>query len=313
VSSRVPPGPAQVAAKAAELRRLELLVTRKLDGLLSGEFLGRVAGPGTEPAAARPYVAGDDARKIDWSLTSRSLELQVRSTDADRELETWIVVDRSASLDFGTTEREKSEVAFATAAAFAFLAARHGNRVGVVVAGGERIERLGTASTRVTLLALLSRLYDVPRREGTPAPAASLERGLDDMIRARTRRGQVVVVSDFLDGGEWDRALRCLATRHDLVACQIRDPRELSLPPVGLVSMVDTETGRAVHVQTNSPRLRERYARAAQERQDRIASMIRSAGAQHLILSTDRDWLFDIVRFVVGRRRTRRAAAGRLS
>jgi uncharacterized protein (DUF58 family) len=137
--TRTTPGPADVAAKAAELRRLELLVSRKLDGLLSGEFLGRVTGPGSEPAAARPYVAGDDARKIDWNLTARSLDAQVRSTDADRELETWIVVDRSASLDFGTAQQQKSEVAFAAAAAFAFLAARHGNRVGMVVAGRDRI------------------------------------------------------------------------------------------------------------------------------------------------------------------------------
>lgn len=310
---RTAPGPAQVAAKAAELRRLELLVTRKLDGLLNGEFLGRVAGPGTEPAAARPYVAGDDARKIDWNLSARSLEAQVRSTDADRELETWIVVDRSASLDFGTADREKSEVAFAAAAAFAFLAARHGNRVGIVVAGGEKPERIGTASTRTTLLALLSRLYDMPRCEGTPARGADLEGALDDLVRAQHRRGQVVVVSDFLDHGDWDRALRRLTARHDVIASQIVDPRELALPPVGLVSMVDAETGRAVHVQTNSPRLRERYALAAKERQARITTMVRSSGAQHMSLSTDRDWLFDIVRFVVGRRQVRRAAAGRLS
>ncbi len=310
---RTTPGPAQIAAKAAELRRLELLVTRKLDGLLSGEFVGRFTGPGTEPAAARPYAAGDDARKIDWNLTARSLDAQVRSTDADRELETWIIVDRSASLDFGTTEREKRDVAFAAAAAFAFLAARHGNRIGIVVAGGDRVERLGTASTRTKLLALLSRLYDVPRREGIPNHGADLDGALDELARSQRRRGQVVVVSDFLDHGEWDRALRRLSARHDIVACQIVDPREHALPPVGLVSMVDTETGRAVHVQTNSPRLRERYEHAAKQRQDRIAQSIRSAGAQHVILSTDRDWLFDIVRFVVGRRQTRRAAAGRLS
>ena len=105
-----------LARKAAELRRLELLVTRRLDGLLSGEFLGRLPGPGTEPASARPYGAGDDARQIDWNLTARSLAPQIRTTDADRELETWIVVDRSASLDFGTTLCEKREVALAAVA-----------------------------------------------------------------------------------------------------------------------------------------------------------------------------------------------------
>src|SRR5689334_10981628 len=107
----------KVAAKAQQLRRLELLVTRRLDGLLRGEFLGLQPGPGTEPYGTRQYEAGDDARRIDWNLTARSLSPQLRTTEADRELSTWLVVDRSASMNFGTANSEKSEVAFASAAA----------------------------------------------------------------------------------------------------------------------------------------------------------------------------------------------------
>ena len=113
-------------------------MTRRLDGMLRGEFLGLQSGPGSEVSGARAYEAGDDSRWIDWNLTARSISPQVRTTEADRELQTWTVVDRSASMNFGTAEREKSEVAFAAAAAFGFLTARHGNRFGMLVAGRRR-------------------------------------------------------------------------------------------------------------------------------------------------------------------------------
>ncbi len=186
-------GVAPVARKAAELRRLELLVTRRLDGLLRGEFLGRTPGPGSEVAGARAYEAGDDSRWIDWNLTARSITPQVRTTEADRELQTWTVVDRSASMNFGTTEREKGEVAFAAAAAFGFLTARHGNRFGLLVAGGDSVRRLGPTSTRPELLATLSRLYDIPRRNERADGDADLTGTLDALERARPRRGQVIV------------------------------------------------------------------------------------------------------------------------
>ena len=201
-TDRLAEGVAPVARKAAELRRLELLVTRRLDGLLRGEFLGRQSGPGSEVAGARAYEAGDDSRWIDWNLTARSIAPQIRTTEADRELQTWAVVDRSASMSFGTGEREKTDVAFAATAAFGFLTARHGNRFGMLVSGGDDILRLGPTSTRPELLASLSRLYDVPRREQRSEHDTDLAATLHSLERARPRRGQVIVISDFLDDAE---------------------------------------------------------------------------------------------------------------
>jgi uncharacterized protein (DUF58 family) len=303
---------ASVVRKAAELRRLELLVTRRLDGLLRGEFLGVQSGPGTEFAGSRQYEAGDDARRIDWNLTARSLSPQLRTTEADRELQTWVIADCSASMYFGTADREKSEVVFAAAAAMGFLTARHGNRFGVFVAGGDGITRLGPTSTRAALLATLSRLYDVPRREEPPAPGADLAGTLAALERSRPRRGQIVVVSDFLDDSDWSAAMARLALGHQVMAVQIVDPRELELPAAGMLSLVDAETGRRLDVQSSSTALRERYAVAARERDDTIRRRIRDAGGSHLVLTTDRDWLLDIVRFVVGSRSVRRAASSSL-
>jgi uncharacterized protein (DUF58 family) len=302
---------APVARKAAHLRRLELLVTRRLDGLLRGEFLSQSSGPGSETAGSRPYEAGDDARRIDWNLTARSLGPQLRTTEADRELSTWVVVDRSASMNFGTTEREKSEVAFAAVAAFGFLTARHGNRFSVHVAGGERVQRLRPASTRPELLAAMSQLYDTPRLDARPNSDADLASALIELERSRPRRGLVIVISDFLDDGDWRRPLSRLALAHQVLAVQVVDPRELELPAAGMLSLIDTETGRQMHVQSSSPKLRERYAAAARERQERIRRDVLSAGGEHLVLSTDSDWLLDIVKFVASRRAYRRNALQR--
>ena len=292
--------------RAAALRKLELMVTRRLDGLVSGEYLGRLPGPGTDRVGARPLQAGDDARRIDWSLTARSLQPHVRTTDADRELETWIVADRSASLDFGTAEREKREVVLAAAAAFGALTTRGGNRLGMLITGGDALVRLEPVATRRGMLAGLARLYDAPRRTAAPGHGADLSGGLAQLDRLHRRHGQVVVLSDFLDDGDWVSSIRRLALRHQVLAVQVVDPRESELPAVGMLTMIDTETGRTIDVQTNAAGLRQRYAEAAKARHDGIARSIATAGAEHLVLSTDRDWLTDIARFVL-ERRTRRA------
>ncbi len=301
---------AGVASKAAELRRLELLITRRLDGLLRGEFRGIQPGPGTDFAGTRAYEAGDDARRIDWNLSARSLAPFIRTTDADRELQTWVVVDQSSSMNFGTVQHEKADVAFAAVAAFGFLNAQHGNQFGVVTTAGGSIRRLGPCSTRPALMALLSRIYDTRQTDDDAAPesAADLTAALGALERAHLRRGLIVVVSDFLDNGEWGTRLRRLAYAHDVLAVQIVDPRESELPAMGMLTLVDAETGRELTVQSNSPALRERYARAAERRQHAIATTITGAGSDHLVLSTEGDWLFDIARFVVRRRTFGRVA-----
>jgi uncharacterized protein (DUF58 family) len=294
-----------VAAKAATLRRLELDVTRRLDGLISGDYLAFAHGTGTEPAGARAYGPGDDARRIDWCLSARALTAQVRTTEADRELETWLIADRSPSLDFGTAQREKREVVLGAVAAFGFLGLRAGNRLGVISTGGDELLRIAARTGRVSLLAALSALYDTPRREAPPGPVADLHAALMRIERVQSRRGRIVVVSDFFEASDWAVPLRRLALHHQIIAVQVTDPRELELPDVGMLTVVDAETGRQLHVQTNSAGLREKYAAAAAQRDERIRGLIAETGAGHLRLSTDRDWLIDIARFVSRRRGAR--------
>ena len=171
----------------------------------------------------RPYGPGDEARRIDWNVTARSLAPQVRTTDPDRELETWIVVDRSASLDFGTTVQEKRDVALAATAAFGLLSLQGGNHVQFLVAGRDELERLKPASSRISIMAGLARLYDGARAERLPASGAALRDALETLARLRRRRGRGVVVSDLLDD-RWAQPLQAIAHPHLAIAVQIVDP-----------------------------------------------------------------------------------------
>ncbi|HXY93913.1 MAG TPA: DUF58 domain-containing protein [Acidimicrobiia bacterium] len=291
----------------ATLRRLELDVFRRLDGLLQGDHLGLVPAPGSEAGESREYTVGDDVRRMDWAVTARTTVPHVRDTIADRELETWVVVDRSASLDFGTAQYEKRDLALAMVAAVGFLTSRAGNRVGALVLGNDRMFSIPARAGRESMLALLHRIDSEPRAVDACAPVGDLKEALRRVAKLARRRGLVVVISDFLTSGDWQPALRALSVRHDVLAVEIVDPRELELPPVGLVTLVDTETGRRVEVQTASERVRARFAEAADRQRARIAQDIRAAGAEHVVLRTDRDWLLDLARFVSSRKRRRSA------
>lgn len=299
-------------------RRLELTVTRRLDGLLQGDHLGLVPGLGTEPADAREYQPGDDVRRIDWNLTARTSVPHVRDLVADRELTTWVLVDATASMDFGTGRIEKRDLAVAAVAAVGFLTDRIGNRLGVQILSAAGLRRIPPEGGRTHLLAVLRRLRTAPRTPpGAPA-TTSLSEAIALLRRTAHRRGLVVVVSDLLDGVDpngpeppWGRQLRLLRHRHQVLAIEVVDPRELALPDVGLLTVVDPETGRRGDIPTASRRLRARYEEAATAQREAVARILRRAGVAHLRLRTDGDWVRDIARHVLTARRLAGAAPAR--
>ena len=297
--------PATAVVDGAAARRLHLEVGRRLDGLLQGRHAGLLPGPGTEAAEARPYAPGDDVRRIDWAVTARTTETHVRDAVAERELETTLLVDLSGSMSFGTRHWEKRELALSVAAAFAHLGEGPGDRVGAVVLSPSGLSRVPPRAGRQAVLALLHTLLQVPRADGR---GPGLEAGLRAVLDPPRRRGLVVVVSDLLDVGgaaSWSAPLQRLATRHDVVVAEVDDPRELALPDVGVLRLVDPETGRELEVQTSDRRLRARYAAAAAARSAEHAAAVRGAGAGHLVLRTDTDWLRDLAAHLSRRRRTR--------
>jgi uncharacterized protein (DUF58 family) len=293
----------------AALRVLELTVRRRLDGLLQGNHIGLVPGPGSEPGDARPYQPGDDVRRMDWAVTARTTEPHIRMTEADRELETWVVVDLSASLDFGTAACEKRDLAVAATAAVAHLTRGGGNRIGALVATGERTVRIPARGGLAHARGLIRRVAQTPRApEGT---RGDLAEAIEQLRRPPRRRGLAVVISDFLGEQTWERPLRALSARHDLLAVEVLDPRDIELPEVGTVVLADPETGRQREVET-TPLLCREFAAAAAEHREQVASTLRRCGSAHLVLRTDRDWIADVVRFAVARKRQWSDAPGAL-
>ncbi|WP_245598483.1 DUF58 domain-containing protein [Glycomyces arizonensis] len=286
------------AADLRTLDRLQLLITRRLDGLLHGDYLGLLPGPGSEPGEAREYRPGDDVRHIDWPVTARTTVPHVRTTVADRELEAWLAVDLSPSLDFGTVNMLKRDLAVNAVAAFSYLAGRGGNRVGAVVTEGGRSKAIPPRPGRAGSRSLLRAVTELPRGTGP----GNLPELLDTTRRHTRRRGMAIVISDFIDEGDWPRELRRLSVRQQVLCVEVVDPAELRLPDVGVLDLIDPETGDHVEVQTAGARFRARYEAAAAEQRARIAAGIRGAGAAHLRLSTGADWLRDIAAFVAERR-----------
>ena len=297
--------PLHAERSGAALAKLQLLVTRRLDGLLQGDYLGLLPGPGSEAGESREYRPGDDVRRMDWPVTARTTVPHVRQTIADRELETWLAVDLSASLDFGTADCLKRDLAVAAAAAVTHLTVRGGNRIGAVVGSGpngERVKVLPARSGRKEAQGLLLTIARTPSRPGR----ADLGQLIEGLNRPPRRRGLAVIISDFLaNPAGWVQPLRRLGVRHDVVAIEVLDPRELELPNVGVLAVADPESGLVHEVQTADPKVRARYAAGAAAQRTAIAAAIRSAGAGHLRLRTDSDWILDIVRFVAAARHAR--------
>lgn len=301
-------GPAGQPGAREILRRLELDVTVRLDGLLHGDHLGLVPGHGSEPGETRRYLPGDDVRRIDWNVTARTQVPYVRQTIADRELETHVLVDLSPRLDFGTALCEKRDLALAAVAAVGLLTTKLGNRFGAVLASPTGITTVPAANGRSHLLSVLRRIQAHPRLDGG---APDLDRALDAMgALSINRRGLAVVVSDFLGTHDWLPGLRRLGARHEVFAIEIVDPRERELPDVGVLTVVDPVSGELRDVSTRSPKLRERYRQAAADQREAIAATIRSAGADHLVLDTGRDWVLDLARHVARRRHRAQVGAG---
>jgi uncharacterized protein (DUF58 family) len=286
------------------LRALELVVRRRIEGLLAGEHRTSALGGGSELAQIRPYEPGDDVRLIDWNATARTGEPHVRVEVAERALTTWLVLDTSPSMGFGTAERLKADVATGVGLAVGQLASRRGNRVGLLTFGDPGASSRPPRQGRAGLLGVLDELGREPDRGYVGA--TSLGEALARTARLARSRALVVVVSDFRGPRDWRDALLELAGRHDVVAVEIRDRREQELPDVGDLWLVDPETGSQLRVDTSRRALRERFAAAAAAEREELASALRAAGADHVVLDTAGDWLRPFALHLRGRKAVRR-------
>jgi uncharacterized protein (DUF58 family) len=291
------PGPGPVSTSS--LRALELSVGRRVDGLLAGDYRSAFAGVGSELFQVRPSEAGDDVRRIEWNVTARTGIPHVRVELAERVLVTWLVIDASASMSFGTADRRKADVAEGVAMAVGYAATRRGNRLGTIAFGAEPLVERPRQGRRA-LLDAMELLRGLP-----PAGTGTLREALELADRVTRQRALVVIVSDFRGPPDWRAPLLRLAGRHAVLAVEVRDPREQELADVGELRLVDPETGRQLRVDTSDRRLRERFATAAADERRALVASLSTAGAKHVALSTEGDWLRPLAGFLRRGRRTR--------
>ena len=246
-------GPGRLADGA--VTRLDLGLARRASGSLPGERRAPGVGAGTELAQLRPYEPGDDPRQLDPSASARTGIPHVRQHVPERALTTWIVLDLSASMAFGTGLRLKSDVAEGVASTVAQLAVRRGGRVALMTSGVPVTATLPPRSGRGAFAAV-RRLVGAGVAPDTAPAELPLPAALERVSRHARTRGLVIVISDFRDDG-WQAPLRALAQRHTVTAIEITDPREAELPDVGHLVLIDPETGRTVEADTASPRTRD--------------------------------------------------------
>jgi uncharacterized protein (DUF58 family) len=271
-----------------------------VDGLLAGDYRSAFAGIGSELWQVRPYEPGDDVRRIEWNTMARTGEPHVRVELAERVLVTWLVLDTSASMGFGTAERRKADVAEGVAIAVGYAATRRGNRLGTILFGDEP----SVTPPRQGRPALLRTLHLL--EELSVTGAGTLRDALELTDRVARQRALVVIVSDFRGPPTWRVPLLRLSGRHAVVAVEVRDPREEELADVGELRLVDPETGRQLRVDTGDRGLRERFAAAAADERRALVGLLSSAGVRHVALSTEGDWLRPLAAFLRRRERQKR-------
>jgi uncharacterized protein (DUF58 family) len=275
-----------------QVRRLQIRARRAVEDLLGGEYHSVFKGTGIAFEEVREYQPGDDIRTIDWNVTARMGHPFIKRFVEERELTVVLLVDCSASNQFGTRQQPKREVAAELAAILAFSAITNNDRVGLV-AFTDRVEKFvpPRKGTRHVLRLIRDVLFFQPTHKGT-----CLREALDYLNRVLHRRAIVFFLSDFLDR-DYEKAFQRTGKRHDLIAVPITDPREEELPAVGLLELEDAETGRQVLVDTSRPEVRAAYADQARRRREHMRQLARSARVDLIEVATDGGHLDALIHF----------------
>jgi uncharacterized protein (DUF58 family) len=277
------------------IQALDYALSRLVSRTLPGDRRASGVGVGTELAQLRPYELGDDVRHIDPAATARTGQPHVRMHVPERALTTWIVLDVSPSMAFGTALRLKADVAEGVALVLGRLAVRRAGSVGLVAFGAPVPRVLPPRGAKPGLVALRRMLAEGVATDGHHH-ADGMADALQRVTRMARQPGLVVVISDFRDQHGWQRSMGALRVRHSVLAAEIVDPREAEVPAVGHLALIDPETGARIDVDTSNRRVRERFAELERERRETLARELRRLRVDHVTLSTDQDWLLALGR-----------------
>lgn len=237
---------------ARRMRELEIVTARLVRAGFAGQYHSAIHGRGVEFSQVREYQPGDDIRTIDWNVTARSGVPHVKEFVEERDLSILLALDVSGSMTFGSVDRRKIDLAVEIASVLAFSALENGDRVGLALVGDGVSRMIPPRRGRVHAQAVIRTALGASR---AASGRSDLEKAAGFMSRALRRRTVVVILSDFLGSEGYSRALRRLATRHDVIAVRIADPREMHFPRSGIVTLVDAESGeaRTIDLRTGEP------------------------------------------------------------
>ncbi len=283
---------------AKKIRILQITTRKVVNDVLAGEYGSVFRGRGMEFDEVREYMPGDEIRTIDWNVTARTGTPFVKRFVEERELTVMFVVDLSASGEFGSVRKLKNEVAAEFCSLLAFSAVKNNDKVGLIVFT-DQIEMYipPKKGTQHVLRVIRELLNFKPRQAST-----DIEGALDFLGKVTKKRSVVFLVSDFQAEG-FEKPMRVIGKRHDLIAVTVVDPREVRLPNVGLVELEDAETGEIILVDTGSAGIRKRFERLGREQSARFRELFSSMGVDQIEVMTDRDYVPNLVRFFRARER----------
>jgi uncharacterized protein (DUF58 family) len=287
------------------LRRLELPVMRRLEGLLQGDYKSPSRGDGLDLADLREYQFHDDVRRIDWNATARLDVPYVRDYLEDREIPVWFLLDMSPSMMFEGVSISKHAVLMEFAVLMCRLMLGRGNRTGAMIFSSGVDCTIPARGGRQQLLQILNTVAAQHARPG----ATDLKQVLAEAAGRIRRRSLIFVVSDFISAAGWEKPLSALAVRHDVIAVRLTDPLENHLPDLGFMTFQDAESGEQIFVDTGDKGFRQRFATVAAKRDETLRGLFEKAGVDVVELATDDDVVDAMIRFAAMRKQlTRRSA-----
>ena len=285
---------------AKKIRYIQIYTSKAVNDSLAGEYESLFKGRGMEFQEVREYQIGDDIRTIDWNVTARTGDPYVKLFKEERELTVMFLVDLSASGAFGSTRQIKNEAAAEICALLAFSAIKNNDKVGLIVFTDQVEMFIPPEKGTTHVLRLIRELLNFKPEKGK----TDLVAGMDYLGRVLHKKSVVFLVSDFQSEG-FEKQLRILGKRHDLIAVSITDPREVSMPDVGLIQLEDAETGEMVIIDTGSASFRKKYEQLGGARLDGLKRLFRSMDIDHIDIRTGEDYVFDLVKFFRNRERRR--------
>jgi len=291
---------------AKKIRYIQIYSSKIVNEMLAGEYHSVFKGRGMEFEEVRQYAPGDEVRLIDWNVTARTGRPFVKRYVEERELTLFFLVDMSASGAFGSVAKTKNEIAAEICALLAFSAIKNNDKVGLVIFT-DRIELFIPPNKGPSHVLRIIRdlLCFEPTHAGT-----DVARALEYLGRMKHKRAVAFLISDF-QTGDYEKQMRVVARRHDLIAISVTDPRETHMPAMGLVELRDAETGRLCVIDTDSARVRRRFEAAAARRRKELREELSAMDVDQIEIMTDRDYVRELVRFFRTRERRQTGVVAR--